>query len=63
MLLIWLHGVLIVGENPIKVLYEGLMGISKKDLAGEKVNGKPKAYYSAVKKYLPLSWFPLLLLI
>ncbi|KAK3533935.1 hypothetical protein QTP70_034933 [Hemibagrus guttatus] len=33
MLLIWLHGVLIAGENPIKSLYEGLMGISRMDLA------------------------------
>lgn len=49
MLLIWLHGVLIAGENPIKSLYEGLMGISMVDLAGEKVNGNSEAYYSAVK--------------
>lgn len=50
MLLIWLHGVLIAGQNPIKCLYEGLMGISRMDLAGKKVNGKPEAYYSAFKK-------------
>lgn len=35
MLLIWLHGVITAGENPIKGLYEGLMGISRIDLAGE----------------------------
>lgn len=49
MLLIWLHGVLIAGENPIKSLYEGLMGISRMDLAGEKLHGKHDAYVSAVK--------------
>ena len=35
MLLIWLHGVMIAGENPIKGLYEGLVGISRTDLAGK----------------------------
>lgn len=33
MLLIWLHGVITAGENPIKGLYEGLVGISRIDLA------------------------------
>uniref|UniRef100_I3KCT2 Ankyrin repeat and death domain containing 1A n=1 Tax=Oreochromis niloticus TaxID=8128 RepID=I3KCT2_ORENI len=33
MLLIWLHGVLVAGENPIKGLYEGLVEISRTDLA------------------------------
>lgn len=35
MLLIWLHGVLVAGENPTKGLYEGLVEISRTDLAGE----------------------------
>ena len=35
MLLIWLHGVVVAGENPIKGLYEGLVEISRTDLAGE----------------------------
>lgn len=38
MLLIWLHGVMTVGENPIKGLYEGLVEISRTDLAGEPNN-------------------------
>ncbi|XP_039858055.1 ankyrin repeat and death domain-containing protein 1A isoform X4 [Simochromis diagramma] len=33
MLLIWLHGVLVAGENPTKGLYEGLVEISRTDLA------------------------------
>ncbi|XP_028812330.1 ankyrin repeat and death domain-containing protein 1A isoform X3 [Denticeps clupeoides] len=33
MLLIWLHGVVIAGENPIKGLYEALVGINRTDLA------------------------------
>ncbi|XP_029000965.1 ankyrin repeat and death domain-containing protein 1A isoform X4 [Betta splendens] len=33
MLLIWLHGVATVGENPIKGLYEGLVEISRTDLS------------------------------
>ncbi|XP_028258089.1 ankyrin repeat and death domain-containing protein 1A isoform X3 [Parambassis ranga] len=37
MLLIWLHGMLLAGENPIKGLYEGLVEISRTDLAGEPV--------------------------
>lgn len=37
MLLIWLHGVVVAGENPIKGLYEGLVEISRTDLAGEPV--------------------------
>lgn len=35
MLLIWLHGVVMAGENPTKGLYEGLVEISRTDLAGE----------------------------
>uniref|UniRef100_A0A0E9RNW8 Uncharacterized protein n=1 Tax=Anguilla anguilla TaxID=7936 RepID=A0A0E9RNW8_ANGAN len=31
MLLIWLHGVRMAEENPIKGLYEGLVGISRRD--------------------------------
>lgn len=34
MLLIWLHGAITAGENPIKGLYEGLVGIGRRDLAG-----------------------------
>lgn len=34
MLLIWLHGVITAGENPVKGLYEGLVGIGRRDLAG-----------------------------
>ncbi len=37
MLLIWLHGVVMAGENPIKGLYEGLVEISRTDLAGEPI--------------------------
>lgn len=39
MLLIWLHGVLVAGENSIKGLYEGLVEISRTDLAGEPGGG------------------------
>jgi len=35
MLLIWLHGVVQAGDNPVKGLYEGLVEISRTDLAGE----------------------------
>uniref|UniRef100_A0A8D3B082 Death domain-containing protein n=1 Tax=Scophthalmus maximus TaxID=52904 RepID=A0A8D3B082_SCOMX len=35
MLLIWLHGVGVAGENPTKGLYEGLVEIGRTDLAGE----------------------------
>ncbi|XP_042797644.1 ankyrin repeat and death domain-containing protein 1A [Panthera leo] len=35
MLLIWLHGVAIAGENPNKALFEGLMAIGRRDLAGK----------------------------
>jgi len=41
MLLIWLHGVVMAGENPIKGLYEGLVEISRTDLAGEGVSEGP----------------------
>ncbi|ETE60863.1 Ankyrin repeat and death domain-containing protein 1A, partial [Ophiophagus hannah] len=34
MLLIWLHGTIMAGENPIKGLYEGLVSIGRSDLAG-----------------------------
>ncbi|XP_076982854.1 ankyrin repeat and death domain-containing protein 1A [Tamandua tetradactyla] len=33
LLLIWLHGVGAAGENPSKVLFEGLVAIDRKDLA------------------------------
>ncbi|XP_066199067.1 ankyrin repeat and death domain-containing protein 1A isoform X2 [Saccopteryx leptura] len=35
MLLIWLHGVVMVGENPSKALFEGLVAIGRRDLAGK----------------------------
>jgi hypothetical protein len=35
MLLIWLHGVTTAGEDPGKALFEGLVGIGRRDLAGE----------------------------
>uniref|UniRef100_H0X2J9 Pleckstrin homology domain containing O2 n=1 Tax=Otolemur garnettii TaxID=30611 RepID=H0X2J9_OTOGA len=35
MLLIWLHGVAMAGENPSKVLFEGLVAIGRRDLAGK----------------------------
>ncbi|XP_068954408.1 ankyrin repeat and death domain-containing protein 1A isoform X4 [Petaurus breviceps papuanus] len=35
MLLIWLHGVIVAAENPNKGLYEGLVGIGRRDLAGK----------------------------
>ncbi|KAJ8398349.1 hypothetical protein AAFF_G00429190 [Aldrovandia affinis] len=42
MLLVWLHGVVMAGENPIKGLYEGLVGISRTDLA-ESIRQKANA--------------------
>ncbi|XP_036129248.1 ankyrin repeat and death domain-containing protein 1A [Molossus molossus] len=44
MLLIWLHGVAMAGENPSKVLFEGLVAIGRRDLAEsirKKVNADP----------------------
>lgn len=49
MLLIWLHGVVIAGENPIKGLYEGLVEISRTDLA-ESIRQKANADTSSPKK-------------
>ncbi|XP_035508456.1 ankyrin repeat and death domain-containing protein 1A isoform X2 [Morone saxatilis] len=46
MLLIWLHGVVVGGENPIKGLYEGLVEISRTDLAEcirQKANAEPSS--------------------
>uniref|UniRef100_A0A2R8MMX1 Ankyrin repeat and death domain containing 1A n=1 Tax=Callithrix jacchus TaxID=9483 RepID=A0A2R8MMX1_CALJA len=34
MLLIWLHGVVTAGENPSKALFEGLVAIGRRSLAG-----------------------------
>ncbi|XP_078304860.1 ankyrin repeat and death domain-containing protein 1A isoform X5 [Panthera onca] len=42
MLLIWLHGVAIAGENPNKALFEGLMAIGRRDLA-ESIRKKANA--------------------
>lgn len=36
MLLIWLHGETVSGQNPVKGLYEGLVEISRTDLAGKR---------------------------
>ncbi|KAG7278123.1 hypothetical protein CRUP_019433 [Coryphaenoides rupestris] len=44
MLLIWLHGVVQAGDNPVKGLYEGLVEISRTDLAEsirQKANAEP----------------------
>ncbi|XP_036294889.1 ankyrin repeat and death domain-containing protein 1A isoform X2 [Pipistrellus kuhlii] len=44
MLLIWLHGVTAAGENPSKVLFEGLVAIGRRDLAEStrrKINAGP----------------------
>ncbi|XP_026860326.2 ankyrin repeat and death domain-containing protein 1A isoform X2 [Electrophorus electricus] len=49
MLLIWLHGVLVARENPIKGLYEGLMGISRMDLA-ESIRHQANADQNSPKK-------------
>ncbi|XP_066129811.1 ankyrin repeat and death domain-containing protein 1A [Saccopteryx bilineata] len=46
MLLIWLHGVVTVGENPSKALFEGLVAIGRRDLAEsirKKANADPSA--------------------
>uniref|UniRef100_F7GNC6 Ankyrin repeat and death domain containing 1A n=1 Tax=Macaca mulatta TaxID=9544 RepID=F7GNC6_MACMU len=37
MLLIWLHGVSTAGENPSKALFEGLVTIGRRELAGKSV--------------------------
>ncbi|XP_019687798.1 ankyrin repeat and death domain-containing protein 1A isoform X2 [Felis catus] len=42
MLLIWLHGVAIAGENPNKALFEGLVAIGRRDLA-ESIRKKANA--------------------
>ncbi|KAJ0056575.1 hypothetical protein NL108_010372 [Boleophthalmus pectinirostris] len=49
MLLIWLHGVVTAGDNPIKGLYEGLVEIQRNDLA-ESVRQKANADTSSPKK-------------
>uniref|UniRef100_A0A8C2WED9 Ankyrin repeat and death domain containing 1A n=1 Tax=Cyclopterus lumpus TaxID=8103 RepID=A0A8C2WED9_CYCLU len=48
MLLIWFHGVVMAGENPIKGLYEGLVEISRTDLA-ECIRQKANAETSSPK--------------
>lgn len=45
-LLIWLHGVLLTGTNPVKALYEGLINIEQKNLAErirKEINGVPSS--------------------
>nr|XP_047932198.1 ankyrin repeat and death domain-containing protein 1A isoform X2 [Anser cygnoides] len=49
MLLIWLHGVITAGENPIKGLYEGLVGIGRRDLA-ESIRKKANADSASPRK-------------
>ncbi|XP_044836670.1 ankyrin repeat and death domain-containing protein 1A isoform X2 [Mauremys mutica] len=49
MLLIWLHGVIMAGENPIKGLYEGLVGICRRDLA-ESIRKKANAESTSPRK-------------
>ncbi|NWI28328.1 AKD1A protein, partial [Sula dactylatra] len=49
MLLIWLHGVITAGENPIKGLYEGLVGIRRRDLA-ESIRKKANADPASPRK-------------
>uniref|UniRef100_A0A8C9IQM7 Ankyrin repeat and death domain containing 1A n=1 Tax=Piliocolobus tephrosceles TaxID=591936 RepID=A0A8C9IQM7_9PRIM len=40
MLLIWLHGVSTAGENPSKALFEGLVAIGRRDLAGRSTTAR-----------------------
>ncbi|XP_029766615.1 ankyrin repeat and death domain-containing protein 1A [Terrapene carolina triunguis] len=49
MLLIWLHGVIMAGDNPIKGLYEGLVGICRRDLA-ESIRKKANAESTSPRK-------------
>ncbi|GCB70924.1 hypothetical protein scyTo_0008722 [Scyliorhinus torazame] len=49
MLLNWLSGVITSGENPIKGLYEGLVGIGRRDLA-ESIRRKANADCSSARK-------------
>lgn len=49
MLLIWLHGVVMAGKNPIKGLYEGLVEIQRTDLA-ESVRQKANADTNSPQK-------------
>ncbi|XP_048418967.1 ankyrin repeat and death domain-containing protein 1A isoform X1 [Stegostoma tigrinum] len=49
MLLNWLPSVIISGENPIKGLYEGLVGIGRRDLA-ESIRRKANADCSSPRK-------------
>lgn len=48
MLLIWLHGVVMAGKNPVKGLYEGLVEISRTDLAGEPTKPSCALYFSPI---------------
>lgn len=49
MLLIWLHGAIMAGENPVKGLYEGLVGIGRRDLA-ESIRKKANADPASPRK-------------
>ncbi|XP_064312160.1 ankyrin repeat and death domain-containing protein 1A isoform X3 [Phalacrocorax carbo] len=53
MLLIWLHGVITAGENPIKGLYEGLVGIGRRDLA-ESIRKKANADSASPRKCIAM---------
>uniref|UniRef100_G3W6V7 Ankyrin repeat and death domain containing 1A n=1 Tax=Sarcophilus harrisii TaxID=9305 RepID=G3W6V7_SARHA len=53
MLLIWLHGVIMAAENPNKGLYEGLVGIDRRDLA-ESIRKKANADSSSSKKCITM---------
>ncbi|XP_078071067.1 ankyrin repeat and death domain-containing protein 1B-like isoform X2 [Mustelus asterias] len=48
MLLIWLHGILLTGKNPIKDLYEGLVNIEQRTLA-EKIRREINGIQSSQK--------------
>ncbi|XP_067838798.1 ankyrin repeat and death domain-containing protein 1B-like [Heptranchias perlo] len=48
MLLIWLHGILLTGTNPVKDLYEGLVNIEQKSLA-EKIRKEINGVQSSQK--------------
>uniref|UniRef100_A0A8C3VQ20 Ankyrin repeat and death domain containing 1A n=1 Tax=Catagonus wagneri TaxID=51154 RepID=A0A8C3VQ20_9CETA len=49
MLLIWLHGVIMAGENPSKALFEGLVAIGRRDLA-ESIRKKASDDLSAPRR-------------
>ena len=52
MLLIWLHGAVQAGDNPVKGLYEGLVEISRTDLAGELFKTPPLGLPPPLKAFM-----------